>query len=62
MSNPEEAHLIETAESRQRRSGDHKPLDTSEKLNLTRTASQEAKDKAKRDAINASGIHTKVSS
>ncbi|QIX02300.1 hypothetical protein AMS68_007817 [Peltaster fructicola] len=62
MSKPEEAHLIETPESRKRRAGDHKPLDQSEKSNLSRTMSQEAKDRAHRDAINAAGVHTKLTS
>lgn len=38
------AHLIETPESRQRRTRDTKPLDTEEKTNLKRTSTQEMLD------------------
>ena len=59
-SNPEEAHLIETSESKKRRPGEHHSLDQNEVTNLARTISQEANERARQDAVNAAGIHTKV--
>ncbi|KAK4508395.1 hypothetical protein PRZ48_002133 [Zasmidium cellare] len=44
---PEEAHLIETQESRERRKGDRKGLDSEEHVNLQRTGTEEGKIQAK---------------
>ena len=38
---PEEAHLIETQESSERRKGDRKGLDSEEHMNLQRTGKEE---------------------
>ena len=38
---PEEAHIVETQESRRRRRGEEKPLDREEQVNLKRTVSKD---------------------
>ncbi|CAK4033454.1 Hypothetical predicted protein [Lecanosticta acicola] len=44
-SDPEQAHLIETPESRERRKAEEKPLDKEEYVNLERTVSKERKER-----------------
>jgi hypothetical protein len=57
---PDEAHLIETSESKRRRFGDEKPLDHNETTQLKRTSTNDREKEAKEYLEKAAKTTTNV--